>query len=101
MTTDGLARAVTAFPPGWHGRYFETLNSTQDEARAAARLGAPSPSVIVADYQRAGRGRQGRAWLAQPGVALLLSVIFRENAAVPAPWRWTTLASVALAEAIE
>jgi BirA family transcriptional regulator, biotin operon repressor / biotin---[acetyl-CoA-carboxylase] ligase len=65
------------------------------------QLGAPHRSIFVADYQRAGRGRQGRAWLAPPGVALMLSIVFRDPAATPIPWRWTSLASVALAEAIE
>jgi BirA family biotin operon repressor/biotin-[acetyl-CoA-carboxylase] ligase len=101
MPTDGLADAVAALPPPWLGHYFEALDSTQDEARAAARRGAPGQSLFVADFQRAGRGRQGRSWLAGPGVALMVSVVFREAAATPVPWRWTSLASVSLVEAIE
>jgi BirA family transcriptional regulator, biotin operon repressor / biotin---[acetyl-CoA-carboxylase] ligase len=101
MASDRLAAAVEALPRHWRGRFFETTDSTQDEARAAAHLGAPSRSIFVADYQRAGRGRQGRSWLAEPGVALLVSVLFRDRAAAPVPWRWTSLASVSLVDAIE
>jgi len=101
MVDDGLAAAVAALPSHWPAHYFDSVDSTQDEARAASRSAAPHRSIFVADYQRAGRGRQGRAWLATPGVALLLSVVFRDAAATPVPWRWTSLASVALAEAIE
>jgi BirA family transcriptional regulator, biotin operon repressor / biotin---[acetyl-CoA-carboxylase] ligase len=101
MVDDGLAAAVKALPGHWHKHYFEAVDSTQDEARAASRLGAPHRSIFVADYQRAGRGRHGRAWVATPGVALLLSVVFRDTSPTPIPWRWTSLASVALAEAIE
>jgi BirA family biotin operon repressor/biotin-[acetyl-CoA-carboxylase] ligase len=101
MVDDELAAAVEALPPHWHAHYFAVVDSTQDEARAASRSGAPHRSIFVADYQRAGRGRQGRAWVATPGVALLLSVVFRDTAATPIPWRWTSLVSVALAEAIE
>src|SRR6266850_1567272 len=101
MASDGLAQALQTLPPGWHGHYFEVVDSTQDEARAAARPGAPGRSLFVADYQRAGRGRQGRSWLAGPGEALMLSVIFRERSSVVMPWRWTSLASVALAESIQ
>jgi BirA family biotin operon repressor/biotin-[acetyl-CoA-carboxylase] ligase len=100
MARDDLAQALQALPPGWQGQYFDVVDSTQDEARAAARLGAPSRSIFVADYQRAGRGRQGRSWFAGPGEALMLSVIFRERSPTVMPWRWTSLASVALAEAI-
>jgi BirA family biotin operon repressor/biotin-[acetyl-CoA-carboxylase] ligase len=101
MPTNGLSAAVDALPAGWHGHYFEATESTQNDARDAARRGAPSRSIFVADYQRAGRGRQGRSWLAEPGAALMLSVVFRDNTAAPVPWRWTSLASVALVEAIE
>jgi BirA family transcriptional regulator, biotin operon repressor / biotin---[acetyl-CoA-carboxylase] ligase len=101
MARDPLAAAVAALPAGWYGQYFEVLDSTQDVARAAARHGAPSQSIFVADYQRAGRGRQGRSWLASPGVALMVSVVFRDETSPPVPRRWTSLASVALVEAIE
>jgi BirA family transcriptional regulator, biotin operon repressor / biotin---[acetyl-CoA-carboxylase] ligase len=101
MPADGLRVALGTLPPQWHGHFFEAVDSTQDEARAAARLGAAHRSIFVADFQRAGRGRQGRAWLAEPGVALMMSLVFRDAAAQPAPLRWTTLASVSLVEAIE
>jgi biotin-(acetyl-CoA carboxylase) ligase len=42
----------------------------RDFARSAAKA---HRSIFVSDYQRAGRGRQGRAWVATAGVALLLS----------------------------
>jgi BirA family biotin operon repressor/biotin-[acetyl-CoA-carboxylase] ligase len=100
MAPDSLAVAVTALSAPWHGHYFEEVESTQDEARAAAGAGAPNRSVFVANYQRAGRGRQNRSWVAAPGSALLLSLLFREAAANPMPWRWTSLASVALVGAI-
>jgi BirA family biotin operon repressor/biotin-[acetyl-CoA-carboxylase] ligase len=101
MTSDGLAAAVRALPPGWHGQFFEAVDSTQDEARAAALRSAPSRSLFVTDFQRAGRGRQGRAWLADPGMALLVSFLFRETTTTAAPFRWTSLASVALIDAID
>src|SRR5438874_1724994 len=102
MPNDGLASAIAHLPPGWQGQFSEVVESTQDEARAAAAQGAPNRSIFVADFQRAGRGRQGRQWLAQPGVALMLSIVFRDAAGpAPVPLRFTTLASVSLAEAIE
>ena len=102
MLGDRLARAVLCLPAHWHARYFDVVDSTQDEARAAARDGAPDRSVFVADLQRAGRGRQGRSWLAAPGSALLLSIVFRELGPLAArPWHFTSLASMALVGAIE
>jgi BirA family biotin operon repressor/biotin-[acetyl-CoA-carboxylase] ligase len=101
MGSDGLALAVEALPPPWRGHYFDLVDSTQDEARAAAQRGAPNRSVFVADFQRAGRGRQGRTWVAGPGMALLVTLLFRETNGAPTPFRWTSLASVALVESIE
>ncbi|MGI9147715.1 MAG: biotin--[acetyl-CoA-carboxylase] ligase [Chloroflexota bacterium] len=101
MVDHELAAAVAALPRTWQPRYSAMVDSTQDEARAASRQGARHRSIFVADYQRAGRGRQGRAWVAGPGVSLLVSLLFRESTHTPIPWRWTSLASVALSEAIE
>ena len=51
--------------------------STNTVALAAAAAGEPEGYVVVADHQTAGRGRLGRAWLAPPGTALLVSVLLR------------------------
>ena len=99
MLPDSLARAVQDLPAPWSGHYFELVDSTQDEARAAARLGAPHRSVFVADAQRVGRGRRGRSWQAEAGSALLMSLVFRDWRSSQ-PWRYTSLASVALAQTI-
>ncbi|KND60915.1 Biotin-protein ligase [Candidatus Burkholderia verschuerenii] len=42
--------------------------------RERAQVDPPAPIVRVAYLQTAGRGRRGRAWLAEPGNALLMSV---------------------------
>lgn len=57
---------------------FET-GSTNDDALGAARAGAPQGSLFVAERQRAGRGRHGRTWLAEPGASLLFSLVLRPS----------------------
>ncbi|HEY2594527.1 MAG TPA: biotin--[acetyl-CoA-carboxylase] ligase [Chloroflexota bacterium] len=103
MADDRLAAAVQGLPAPWQGHFFDALDSTQDEAREAAQRGAPSHSLFVADFQRAGRGRASRRWLAPPGSALLMSILFREETQSPAirPWRYTRLASLALIGSID
>lgn len=50
--------------------------STQDEARRLAAEGAPWGTAVVAGRQSQGRGRlPGRQWIAEPGEALLCTVI--------------------------
>ncbi|MBV9544571.1 MAG: biotin--[acetyl-CoA-carboxylase] ligase [Chloroflexi bacterium] len=99
---DDLEAALDSLPHGWSGTFLRVVGSTQDVARAAANSGAPSASIFVADFQSAGRGRHGRTWLAPPGTALLMSILLRERLATHIrARRATTLASVALAEAVE
>jgi BirA family transcriptional regulator, biotin operon repressor / biotin---[acetyl-CoA-carboxylase] ligase len=64
-------------------------SSTNERARALAAAGAPHGTLVTADEQTAGRGRQGRRWLAERGEALLLSLVVRQQAhALPAlPFR--------------
>lgn len=51
--------------------------STNDDALAAAREGAPHGALFVTEEQLAGRGRRGSTWLAAPGEGLLFSVVLR------------------------
>jgi BirA family biotin operon repressor/biotin-[acetyl-CoA-carboxylase] ligase len=51
--------------------------STNETARELAAAGAPHGTLVTAGVQTAGRGRQGRAWTAPAGRALLLSVVLR------------------------
>lgn len=54
-----------------------SLDSTNDLARELAAGGAPQGTVVTAEEQVAGRGRQGRSWTAPAGKALLYSAIVR------------------------
>jgi BirA family biotin operon repressor/biotin-[acetyl-CoA-carboxylase] ligase len=46
---------------------FETLDSTNTEARRRAETGERGPVWLLARQQTAGRGRRGRAWVAGQG----------------------------------
>jgi BirA family biotin operon repressor/biotin-[acetyl-CoA-carboxylase] ligase len=67
--------ATTRF--GTPHRHFRQVGSTNTVARELAAAGAPHGTVVTADEQTAGRGRQGRTWTAPPGAALLYSAIVR------------------------
>ena len=57
--------------------HHAVIDSTNAEAKKLAEQGAPHGTTVTADEQTAGRGRQGRVWVAPAGSALLVSVIAR------------------------
>ncbi len=58
-------------------RLFAEIESTNDEAKRAAKEGAAHGTVFIAESQTKGRGRQGRTWVSPPGENLLFSVLLR------------------------
>ena len=58
--------------------HHETIGSTNERARALADDGATHGTLVTADEQTAGRGRQGRSWVTPPGVAIAASLVLRE-----------------------
>jgi BirA family biotin operon repressor/biotin-[acetyl-CoA-carboxylase] ligase len=59
----------------WHN----TIGSTMTEASRLASLGAASGTVVGAEEQTTGRGRQGRRWHSEPGLGLYVSIILRRR----------------------
>jgi len=60
--------------------HHRVTDSTNRRARALAEDGAPHGTLVTADEQTAGRGRQGRSWSAPAGSAVLMSVVVRDLA---------------------
>jgi BirA family biotin operon repressor/biotin-[acetyl-CoA-carboxylase] ligase len=58
--------------------HYRATDSTNERARVLASTGAPHGTLVTADEQSAGRGRQGRVWTAPPRSAVLMSVLLRE-----------------------
>jgi BirA family transcriptional regulator, biotin operon repressor / biotin---[acetyl-CoA-carboxylase] ligase len=58
--------------------HLRSCASTNDRARELALGGAPHGTLVTADEQTSGRGRQGRRWSAPAGRALLMSLVLRE-----------------------
>ena len=65
------------WPNGWWvTRVAETGSTNIDLVKLGAE-GAKHHSVLMADFQSAGKGRLDRTWVAEPGVNLLVSLLFR------------------------
>jgi BirA family transcriptional regulator, biotin operon repressor / biotin---[acetyl-CoA-carboxylase] ligase len=75
--------------------HHRLTDSTNERAKELALAGAPHGTLVTADEQTAGRGRQGREWTAPPRSAVLMSVVLRElDEMLP------LAAAVAVAEAV-
>jgi len=88
-----------ALPSFFRLAAFDTLASTSDEARRRARDGAPEGTLITARVQTTGRGRQGRAWVSQPG-NLHASLLLRPDAPMARAAQLGFAAGLAVADAI-
>ena len=81
---------------------FRAVDSTQRVVREWLAGGEPEVCVAVAAYQTAGRGRNGREWVAPPGAALLTSIGFRpDNLAARHAWRLAAIVALAMRDAAE
>lgn len=105
--TDELSEANVrqALTTGWIGQpylYTAAVTSTNDQLKERATDPAyPAGTVLLADYQSAGRGRMQRRWEAPAGSSLLFSVLLRPDWPVQQAAWLTMLAGLAAAESIE
>ena len=63
--------------PQWPGFSIEILpeiDSSNSELMRRARQGRHDPILLIAERQSAGKGRQGRTWIGEPGHALTFSI---------------------------
>jgi len=87
----------------WLGRAlhcFAELDSTNITARELAASGAPHGTVVIADAQRAGRGRLGRSWVSPAGRNLYLSAVLRSDLPAERLPQIGLLAGVAVCETV-
>jgi BirA family biotin operon repressor/biotin-[acetyl-CoA-carboxylase] ligase len=75
--------------------------STNDDARAAAKAGAPHGAVFIADAQTSGRGRAGHTWHSPPGENIYLSLLLRPAWPAPRLQSATLAVGVAVADVVD
>jgi BirA family biotin operon repressor/biotin-[acetyl-CoA-carboxylase] ligase len=74
--------------------------STNDDAKALAQGGAPEGTVVLAEHQTQGRGRQGRRFASPAGVGIYLSLLLRPRLDIACLPQLTLLVAVAAADAL-
>ena len=58
---------------------FDSTASTMDDAHSLAAVAAPAGTIVLADRQAAGRGRNGRRWASESGQGIWMTMIERPN----------------------
>ena len=97
---DALVASAARLGPFGRLQYHAEVTSTNDLALILAGRGVPSGTSVLADAQRAGRGRRGREWFSPPGAGVYLSVVIRPRGDAPVLALVTLAAGVAAARAV-
>ena len=91
-----------AWPNGWWVSVVAETGSTNADLLASAHSGAAHHSVLMAEFQSAGKGRLDRTWVAEPGSNLLVSLLFRFADTIKRPThQFTQMVGMAAALASE
>ncbi len=80
---------------------YESVGSTNDVAHRFAKDGTRSGTIILADFQTAGRGRNAKKWIAEKGENITTSIILRPTASLEMLTYLPLLAALSVAQAIE
>ncbi len=95
-----MNQAALTLPEGFRLHRYETLGSTNDEARRLARDGAPEGTLVWSLAQSAGKGRRGRVWVSPPG-NLYLSLVQRPAVPPAEAAQFGFVAAIALGDALD
>ncbi|MFD1885054.1 biotin--[acetyl-CoA-carboxylase] ligase [Paenibacillus wenxiniae] len=79
---------------------LDTIGSTQDKARELAENGAPEGTLVIAEQQTAGRGRQGRTFHSPAGRGVWMTIVLRPQQPLQYTSQLTLLAAVAICRAL-
>ncbi len=88
----------------WMGRelvYLPETDSTNIQARRLAEEGYPEGTLVVADCQKAGKGRRGRCWSSPPGSSIYMSFLLKPDIPPYCASMITLIAGMAVAQAVK
>ena len=94
-----MTKRQPKLPPGYRLLRYDSIGSTNDEAKRLARDGAAEGTLVWALEQTAGRGRRGRAW-SSPRGNLYLSLILRPDCPVGSAAQLGFVAALAVGDAL-
>jgi len=100
----GRTEIESRLKTNWIGQslyYYDSIDSTNVQAKRLAEEGAPDGSLVVADQQTAGRGRRGRGWISPAGANLYFTLLLRPRIAPDKASMLTLVMAMAVARGIQ
>ena len=80
--------------------YYDSIDSTNSEAKRLHHQGSPEGTVVVARTQTAGRGRLGRRWISPPG-NLYFTILLKPQVPIEVLSQLSLVAGLALVKVIQ
>lgn len=88
----------------WIGKkiyYYDSVDSTNTTAGDLAKNGAPHGALIIAEHQRAGRGRRGRNWESPAGAGIFMTLLLKPEIEPENASMLTLVAAIAAVKGIK
>ncbi len=79
---------------------YQTIDSTNTEAKRCSMQGAVHGSVFVSEEQTGGKGRLGRKWISPPGAGLWFTLLLRPDCPPTEAANMTLVSGLAVCRAI-
>ena len=88
----------------WAGKtvhFAKETDSTNEWAKRLSQEGAPHGTLAVAEFQTAGRGRFTRAWEAEEGTSVMMTILLRPSFAPEYAPMLTLVMGLSVAQAVQ
>ena len=96
-----LSLLPAEYPWKEHFHWLAETDSTNDQLKKMARLGAPHGTVLIADRQSGGHGRMGRSFHSPGSVGIYFSILLRPQCTPGDLMHLTCATAVAMCDAVE
>ena len=100
LTADELADGLETRWLGHPIFCYDTVDSTNTQAKLSALQGAPHGSLFIAECQTAGKGRLGRSWASAKDEGIWMTALLRPQVAPQAIVPITLATGLAICEAL-
>lgn len=100
LSKAGIASDIKTDYIGRNLFVFDSIDSTNNEAKKMAEEGACDGTLVVADQQTAGKGRRGRSWESPKNSGIFMTIVLRPDIAPDKAPTLTLVAAMAVRDAI-